>query len=339
MDSRRGWRSRGRMKRRKWGSGRGHLFWGYVLDMRQHLQEHTAQGLFDVEIGQFESVSFNFSQLTGPPWVPCTPLIGYKLVFFVLSLPQFLNPSLFLLHITQVPLLVLFSTFFLAEWSCSFTPDVCQTVSHQHKTSLMLPLRHLLYSERDVLSAARLVFKTNKQNNGTTDLSSQFRHHICVVVISVCFTFSVKVKWKEPTEIHPDKYNTLPFQLRFLPPPPFWEVLCELKQSYWVHTDVSLVCSSVFISLSISQIASCRPAQLCFFSTLRICRYPNRLMCPSRLCAAGSDVQRVCLYVDVSTLIQTPLFSSHLSAPVVALGVKMDLCSPKKVESNTFFCL
>jgi len=38
-----------------------------VLDMRQTLQEHGAQGLFDVEIGQFESVSFNFSQLTGPP--------------------------------------------------------------------------------------------------------------------------------------------------------------------------------------------------------------------------------------------------------------------------------
>lgn len=83
---------------------------------------------------------------------------------------------------------------FLAERSCSFTPDVCQTVSHQHKTSLMLPLRHLLYSERDVLSAARLVFKTNKQNNGTTDLSSQFRHHISVVVISVYLAFAVKIK-------------------------------------------------------------------------------------------------------------------------------------------------
>lgn len=77
----------------------------------------------------------------------------------------------------------------------------------------MLPLRHLLYSERDVLSAARLVFKTNKQNNGTTDISSQFRHHISVVVISVCLAFAVKIKWKEPTEIHPDRYNTLPFQL------------------------------------------------------------------------------------------------------------------------------
>lgn len=75
--------------------------------MRQSLQEHGAQGLFEVEIGQFESVSFNFSQFTGPPWVPHIPLIGYKLVFFVLSLPQFLNTffSLFLLHITQVPLL------------------------------------------------------------------------------------------------------------------------------------------------------------------------------------------------------------------------------------------
>lgn len=50
-------------------------------DMRQPLQEHGAQGLFDVEIGQFESISFNFSQLTGPPWVPHISLIGYKLVF------------------------------------------------------------------------------------------------------------------------------------------------------------------------------------------------------------------------------------------------------------------
>lgn len=57
---------------------------------------------------------------------------------------------------------------------------------------------------------------------------------------------------------------------------------------------------------------------------------------------AGSDVRRVCLHVDMSTLIQTPLFSSHLSAPDVALGVKMDLCSrkkKKKAESNTFLCL
>lgn len=170
-----------------------------MLDMRQPLQEHGAWGLFDVEIGQFESVSFNFSQLTGPPWVPHIPLIGYKLVFLsshsLIFKPLF---SLSLLHITQVPLLLFFfpepSSFFLAEESCSFTPDVCQTVSHQHKASLMLPLRHLLYSERDALSAARLVFKTNKQNNRATDLSSQFRRHISVVVISVCLTFTVKTK-------------------------------------------------------------------------------------------------------------------------------------------------
>lgn len=76
--------------------------------MRQPLQEHGAQGLFDVEIGQFESVSFNFSQLTGPPWVPHIPLIGYKLVFFCPLTPSVFRPlfSLFLLHITQVPLLL-----------------------------------------------------------------------------------------------------------------------------------------------------------------------------------------------------------------------------------------
>lgn len=80
--------------------------------MRQPLQEHGAWGLFDVEIGQFESVSFNFSQLTGPPWVPHIPLIGYKLVF--LSSHSLIFKALFslsLLHITQVPLLLLF--FFL----------------------------------------------------------------------------------------------------------------------------------------------------------------------------------------------------------------------------------
>lgn len=37
-----------------------------------------SQGLFDVEIGQFESVSFNFSQVTGTPWVCHTFLIGNK---------------------------------------------------------------------------------------------------------------------------------------------------------------------------------------------------------------------------------------------------------------------
>lgn len=70
------------------GGGGATPFSFSVLDMKQPLLERRAQGLFDVEIGQFESVSFNFSQLTRPPWVPHVPLIGYKLVFFfVLSLP------------------------------------------------------------------------------------------------------------------------------------------------------------------------------------------------------------------------------------------------------------
>lgn len=43
-------------------------------------------------------------------------------------------------------------------------------------------------------------------------------------------------------------------------------------------------------------------------------------MCPSRLCGAGSDVQRVCQHVGVSTLIQTLPFLSHLSAPDVVQG-------------------
>lgn len=94
-------------------------------------------------------------------------------------------------------------TFFLFPlWrQMQFHLDVCQT-------SLMLPLRHLLYSERDLLSVARLVFKTNKQNNRATDLFSQFRHHIFVVVISVCLAFAVKIKWKASMKIHSDRYNT-----------------------------------------------------------------------------------------------------------------------------------
>lgn len=180
---------------RGWG---GTFFWGYVLDMRQPLQEHGTQGLFDVEIGQFESVSFNFSQLTGPPWVPHIALIGYKLVFFCPLTTSVLKPLflVFFYTLLRYPCWVFFlqRVLPLPHWmELQFHPR-CLSVSHQHKTSLMLPLRHLLYSERHVLSAARLVFKTNKQNNGTTDLSSQFRHHIFVVVISVCFAFAVKIK-------------------------------------------------------------------------------------------------------------------------------------------------
>lgn len=50
------------------------------------------------------------------------------------------------------------------------------------------------------------------------------------------------------------------------------------------------------------------------------CGNPNRLMRPSRLCGASSDVQGVCQHVGVSTLIQTLLFLSHLSAPDVVQG-------------------
>lgn len=125
-----------------------------------------------------------FHNLRIPHGGPHIPLIRYKLVFFVLSLPWFKPP----LHLFFSTLLryqwvffffihIFFSNIFsswrpLAHWmELQFHPW-CLSVSHQHKTSLTLPLRHLLYSERRALSAARLVFKTNKQNNGTTDLSS-----------------------------------------------------------------------------------------------------------------------------------------------------------------------
>lgn len=43
-----------------------------------------SQGLFDVEIGQFESVSFNFSQVTGTPWARHIFLIGNKWIFIII---------------------------------------------------------------------------------------------------------------------------------------------------------------------------------------------------------------------------------------------------------------
>lgn len=89
--------------------------------MRQPLQEHGAQGLFDVEIGQFESVSFNFSQLTGPPWVPHNSLIGYKLDFFCLS-TLFHPPFFFFFQLRYPWCFFYFISLFLAEESCSFTP-------------------------------------------------------------------------------------------------------------------------------------------------------------------------------------------------------------------------
>lgn len=105
-------------------------FYSYVLEMRQPLQEHGAWGLFDVEIGQFDSVSFNFSQLTGPHWVT---LIGYKLVlglsFFLSYSSSFEPPPLppppsppDPEHVTKVPLFIFLHPFLsLNKRSCSFT--------------------------------------------------------------------------------------------------------------------------------------------------------------------------------------------------------------------------
>lgn len=144
VDSWRRWRGRGRMRKERQGmgcvSGGGTFFWGYVLDMRQPLLEHRAQGLFDVEIGQFESVSFNFSQLTGPPWVPHIPLIGYKLVFLSshspgFETPLFSSPFYTLLRYPRCCFSLSLSlpsppssSSFSVERSCSLTPDVCQSV-------------------------------------------------------------------------------------------------------------------------------------------------------------------------------------------------------------------
>lgn len=55
----------------------GHLCWILWCAVCNALSPGgKSQGLFDVEIGQFESVSFNFSPVTGTPWVHHTFLIG-----------------------------------------------------------------------------------------------------------------------------------------------------------------------------------------------------------------------------------------------------------------------
>lgn len=193
-----------------------------------------------------------------------------------------------------------------------------------------------MYSERHALSAARLVFKTNKQNNGTTDLSPQFRHHISVVVISVCFAFAVKIK--RANEMHTDRYNTVCLQL-----------VCVFSLFFFFTSrGSSLRVKAVILGTQcrffglflriyfIVDISDCFPRShsAVFLRAQDFRRYPNRLMCPSPARGAASDVRRVCLRVEVSTLIQTSLFSSHLSAPDVALGVKMDLCSRRKKKKK-----
>lgn len=80
-----------------------------------------SQGLFDVEIGQFESVSFNFSQVTGTPWVCHTFLIGNKWIFLIF-LP-FSPPQSFSLSFWSI-LLNAFSFcsfFFFCSWIYSHT--------------------------------------------------------------------------------------------------------------------------------------------------------------------------------------------------------------------------
>lgn len=132
--------------------------------------------MFDVEIGQFESVSFNFSQLTGPPWVPHTSLIGNKLVFLSSPPSQFYNPFFFFfIYYRGTPQLFSPSYLFPADsrgTELQLHPDVCQAVSHKHKTSLMLPPRHPLCSERDVLFRCQTGLQkqpTNKQTNRTVE--------------------------------------------------------------------------------------------------------------------------------------------------------------------------
>lgn len=72
-----GWRAK-----RVWDGGMGE---GCVL-YEALSPGAESQRLFDVEIGQFESVSFNFSQVTGTPLVYHTFLKEIKLIclsFFV----------------------------------------------------------------------------------------------------------------------------------------------------------------------------------------------------------------------------------------------------------------
>lgn len=74
----------------------------------------------------------------------------------------------------------------------------------------MLPLRHLLYSERDVFL---LPDWSSKQTNRTIEQQISSLSLDIIFLLwwsSVCLAFTVKIKWKEPAEIHPDRYNSLP---------------------------------------------------------------------------------------------------------------------------------
>lgn len=166
--------------------------------------------------------------------------------------------------------------------------------SHQHKNALTLPLRHLLYSERDVLSTARPVFKTNKQTeqwNNRSHFSAQTSFWL--LLISVCFTFTVKTKYKESTEIHPDRYTKTVSFLGFSP----------LRQShFWLTYDthigahVVLPPRSLLLWCFIVNFSDCFCRQTdnplwCVFSELGLW-YPNR---------PGTSIQLWALMCCVST--------------------------------------
>ena len=145
----------------------------------------------------------------------------------------------------------------------------------------------------------------------------QFRHRVSAVVISACFAFAVKniiiiiIITKRSNEKHTGRYNTV-----------FPTLVCVFSYfsgKFWSSHIRYTLSILWFVLIALSQIAfpwSHSSVSSGFRGN------PNRLMCPPRLCGAGSDVRRVCWHVGVSTLIPTLLFLSHLSAPDVVQGCR-----------------
>lgn len=143
-----------------------------------------------------------------------------------------------------------------------------------------------------------------------------------------------KKKKKRSNEKHTDRYNTA-----------FPALVCVfsyfpgkvLKQSYWVHTAVSLVCTYCIVDIS-----DCFPVVplICFI------RFPWKskqtdASIPAVWRPPGSEVLAcVCWRVGASTLIPTLLFLSHLSASRCCAGVSKRIFplpeEGRSRASNTF---
>lgn len=152
-------------------------------------------------------VSFNCWQCTSPQ--PPVSYSSYRIcglrfgLFFVLSPPFLLGTPI----IFPAP-----SSSTQKSFNITFVEQ--SVISIKHKTA----------SKASFVLWAGCAFYCQTGLQNKQRLSSQFRYHISVVVISVSFTFAVEIKWKQPTEIHLDRYTIFVASDFF--PLPFWEVVC-----------------------------------------------------------------------------------------------------------------